>query len=38
VVTNTVFFEGVPTLNQYGLILITALMLLTGTAAMRRLS
>ena len=37
-VTNTVFFEGVPTLNQYGLILITALMLLTGTAAMRRLS
>ena len=38
VVTNTVFFEGIPTLNQYGLILITALMLMTGTVAMRRLS
>jgi hypothetical protein len=36
IVTNTVFFEGIPTLNQYGLILIAALMLLTGTVAMRR--
>lgn len=37
VVTNTVFFEGIPTLNQYGLILITALMLLTGMIATRRI-
>jgi len=35
-VTNTVFFEGIPTLNQYGLLLISALMLLTGMAATRR--
>ena len=28
IVTNTVFFEGIPTLSQYGLILISALMLL----------
>ena len=36
IVTNTVFFEGIPTLNQYGLILISALMLLTGLIAVRR--
>jgi len=35
-VTNTVFFEGIPTLSQYGLILISALMLLTGLIAVRR--
>jgi hypothetical protein len=32
-----VFFEGIPTLNHYGLLLIAALMLLTGTVAVRRL-
>jgi hypothetical protein len=36
-VTNTVFFEGIPTLSQYGLILFAGLMLLTGLAATRRL-
>ena len=36
VVTNTVFFEGIPTLSQYGLVLISALMLLTGLIAVRR--
>ncbi len=35
-VTNTVFFEGIPTLNQFGLLLFSALMLLTGMAATRR--
>lgn len=35
-VTNTLFFKGVPTLSQYGLMLIAALMLLTGMAATRR--
>jgi hypothetical protein len=35
-VTNTVFFEGIPTLSQYGLLLFSALMLLTGLAATRR--
>jgi hypothetical protein len=35
-VTNTVFFEGIPTLNQYGLLLFSALMLLTGMVATRR--
>jgi hypothetical protein len=35
-VTNTLFFEGVPTLSQYGLALFAALMLLTGAAAGRR--
>ncbi len=37
IVTNTVFFEGIPTLNQYGLVLVTALMLLIGMVAVRRL-
>ena len=36
VVTNTVFFEGIPTLSQYGLLLFSALMLLTGAIAVRR--
>jgi len=36
IVTNTVFFEGIPTLSQYGLILFSALMLLTGLTAVRR--
>jgi len=36
IVTNTVFFEEIPTLSQYGLILISALMLLTGLIAVRR--
>ena len=36
VITNTVFFEGIPTLSQYGLLLFSALMLLTGAAAVRR--
>lgn len=35
-VINTVFFEGIPSLNQYGLLLITALMVLTGLIAVRR--
>jgi hypothetical protein len=35
-VTNTVFFEGIPTLSQYGLLLFSALMLLTGMVATRR--
>lgn len=36
VVNNTVFFEGIPTLSQYGLLLFSALMLLTGAIAVRR--
>ncbi|MBT8047959.1 MAG: IPTL-CTERM sorting domain-containing protein [Xanthomonadales bacterium] len=35
-VYNTVFFEGIPTLSQYGLLLISALMLVTGLIAVRR--
>jgi hypothetical protein len=35
-VINTVFFEGIPTLSQYGMILFTALMLLSGLIAVRR--
>jgi hypothetical protein len=35
-VINTVFFEGIPTLSQYGLLLLSALMLLTGLFAARR--
>jgi len=38
IVTNTVFFEGIPTLSQYGLILFSALMLLSGLIAVRRTS
>jgi hypothetical protein len=36
-VTSTVFFEGIPTLNPYGLALISALMLLTGLISARRI-
>jgi len=36
-VTNTVFFEGIPTLNPYGLALISALILLTGLISVRRI-
>ncbi|MEE8494881.1 MAG: IPTL-CTERM sorting domain-containing protein [Xanthomonadales bacterium] len=35
-VTSVVFDEGIPTLNQYGLLLFSALMLLTGMVATRR--
>jgi hypothetical protein len=37
-VTNTVFFEGIPTLNPFGLALISALMLLTGLVSVRRIA
>ena len=33
---NTVFFEGIPTLNQYGLILLALLMLGVGAVGFRR--
>jgi len=36
-VTNTVFFEGIPTLSGLGLMLFAGLMLLTGLFATRRL-
>jgi hypothetical protein len=36
-VTNTVFFEGIPTLSRAGLLLFSALMLLTGAVAYRRI-
>lgn len=36
-VTNTLFFEGIPTLSQYGLLLFSALMLLSGAIATRRI-
>ena len=35
-VINSVFFEGIPTLNQYGMLIFSALMLLTGLLAARR--
>ncbi len=35
-VTNSVFYEGIPTLSHYGMLLFSALMLLTGMAATRR--
>ena len=34
---NTVFFEGIPTLSDYGLLLFALLMLTTGVAAVRRI-
>jgi hypothetical protein len=34
--TNTVFFEGIPTLNQYGLALLALLMLGVGAVGFRR--
>ena len=36
-ILNTVFLEGIPTLNQYGLLLISVLMLATGMVALRRI-
>lgn len=36
-ITNTVFFEGIPTLGHYGLVLFAGLMLLTGLLATRRI-
>jgi hypothetical protein len=35
-ITNTVFFEGIPTLNQYGLALLALLMLGVGLVGLRR--
>jgi hypothetical protein len=35
-ITNTVFFEGIPTLNQYGLALLALLMLGVGLVGFRR--
>jgi hypothetical protein len=35
---NTVYFEGIPTLNQYGMILMTLLMLGLGVMGFRRFS
>lgn len=34
---NTVFLEGIPTLNTYGLLLIALMMLTTGLVAVRRI-
>ena len=34
--TNTVFFEGIPTLSQYGLALMALLMLGVGMVGFRR--
>lgn len=36
IVTNTVFYEGIPTLNPYGLALILALIMMTGLVSVRR--
>ena len=36
-ITNTVFFEGIPTLNQYGMMLLALLMLGVGMVGFRRL-
>jgi hypothetical protein len=35
-ITNTVFFEGIPTLNQYGLAIMALLMLGVGMVGFRR--
>jgi hypothetical protein len=35
-VTNTVFFEGIPTLSPLGLMLLAGVMLLAGLVAVRR--
>ncbi len=35
-ITNTVFFEGIPTLNQYGMAILALLMLGVGFIGMRR--
>ena len=34
--TNTVFFEGIPTLSQYGLAIMALLMLAVGYIGFRR--
>jgi len=36
-ITNTVFYEGIPTLSQYGLALLALLMLCIGTVGIRRM-
>lgn len=36
VVTNTVFYEGIPSLNAIGLALISVLLLMTGLVSVRR--
>jgi hypothetical protein len=38
VITNTVFFEGIPTLSQYGMALLALLMLGVGFVSFRRFS
>ena len=38
VITNTVFFEGIPTLSQYGMALMALLMLGIGFVAVRRIA
>jgi hypothetical protein len=37
-ITNTVFFEGIPTLSQYGMALLALLMLGMGFVAVRRIT
>ncbi len=37
-ITNTVFFEGIPTLSQYGMALLALLMLGMGFVAVRRIA
>jgi len=37
-ITNTVFFEGIPTLSQYGMALMALLMLGVGFVAVRRIA
>lgn len=37
-ITNTVYFEGVPTLNQYGIAILVLLMLGVGMVGFRRFS
>jgi hypothetical protein len=36
-ITNTVFFEGIPTLSQYGMALLVLLMLGVGFVSFRRI-
>jgi hypothetical protein len=36
-VTNTVFFEGIPALNRFGLAILSLLMLTVGLLFFRRL-
>ena len=35
-ITNTVFFEGIPTLSQYGMAIMALLMLGVGLVGFRR--